>query len=94
MGFKEVKRYHVCCDKHGCENLFHTIDLTDDDAEEDSYPWELEYPAYAAPLIAILIDSGWAFSHGKLYCPPCASYVMNKEEESLFAFLKADMGIT
>lgn len=96
MGFREVKRYHVGCDKPGCENLFFTIDLSDDieDEEGNSYPWELEYPIYSDALIDVLVENEWIFDSGKLYCPPCSAYVSHANEESLFAFLKADMGIT
>lgn len=89
MGFLEVKRYHVICDKNNCDNIYVVFDFTES-SDEDGIPVEIETPEYTGFLCASLRDAGWQFVDDKVICPECEP---NMREESLFAFLKADMGI-
>lgn len=88
MGFRKINRYHIVCDKHGCDNMFVTIDLSEDDDEERVYEWETTTRMYTPPLINALLSADWKFINHKLYCPDCTN---NPEEDSLFAFLEADI---
>ena len=88
MGFIEIKRYNIQCDKLACDNMYVVYDMTDD--EDEGFIVEVTNPWFTGSLQVNLIDAGWRLINDKVYCAECE---VNANEESLFAFLKTDMGI-